>query len=126
METVDSPAPDAPPMTAASSAFRSATTQSELAGLRDGDGVYALIGDDEVIVAKQSLYRGMATAHTDAVRTAEQQGKVLLFYVHDDGDWYEFDPSAVLANYAFTNDRFDGKAGEMLNWDVGMGRRIDI
>lgn len=126
MQTKDNVSPDAPAMTAASSVFRDSTGQDELAGMRDDDGIYALIGDDEVIVAKQSLFRGMATAHAEAVRMAEQHGMELLFYVHDDAEWYLFDPEDVLANYDFTNERHDGKEGTMLNWDVDMGCRVDI
>lgn len=91
--------------------------------LNDGNGMYAVVGKHEIVVARDYIQsNGEVSAHREAVEKAAESGKSLLMYVDQDGDWYNFDPEDLIS-IGWTNQR---KGVDMLNFPIREGQRVDI
>lgn len=97
----------------------------EIEILQDGNGPYAVVGEHEIVVARNYIQsNGEVSAHYEAVERAADTERSLLMYVDSDEKWINFDPGELIASEStWKNNR---KGETMLNFPADWGQDVVI
>ena len=89
--------------------------------LSDEDGLFGIVTDKGVLVAKRYVYGDIVSCHQRAVFSALNQKKDLIMYIKDEDKFYKFNPITILI-YSETNKRGNSI---MRNFNIGFGKRFN-
>lgn len=86
----------------------------------DEFGIYALETKSFILTAKDYIYNGIVSAHSQAVHQAWVKGKPLLMFIGREHKFLQFNPEKLLEN-SFLNIR---GSITMINFDVKLAEKV--
>ena len=90
--------------------------------LRDDLGIFALVTDSGVFVARQYIWGNIVSAHKRAVVSAFNQKKPLIMFIYTQEKFYSFDPDELL-RLGYENKK--GRA-KFINFNIKLGKRYEV
>jgi len=95
--------------------------------VRDEYGVIGYYVNEHILVAKSMPYRGYVSMHRSLLKKAALRRKKILFYIHEDESFHEFEPSYLCSRLEFRDsDVFINHRRNvpMVNFPLSMGTRF--
>jgi hypothetical protein len=90
--------------------------------MTDGIGMYGIITERGILVAKKYIYGNIVSAHKIAVVTAKSLNRPMIMYIGDIGKFYSFNAQKIMEQSE------ENKRGDVifLNWTIKMGEPLKL